>query len=401
MRVLVSFPLGRSTTNPYLIQLSDQLAPEPVVLGFSWRRALTEQYDVFHAHWPEALLHGTSPARSRARRVLFRALLLRLRLARRRIAVVRTVHNLRSHEYGSRTERRLLERFDDTTSLWITLNPTTPTPATAPVVTIEHGDYRDWFRGVSVPASVPGRLVYFGLIRPYKSVPALIQSFARLPAGPDGDALSLRVVGQPSSADIGAEVLLSATADDRVNVSLGHASDADLGAEIGRAELVVLPYREMHNSGAALLALSLARPILVPSNAVTEALSREVGPGWVHTYATVLTAEVLLAALTRVRALRPPEADARPNLGARAWPAIAASHRQAYAQALQTVRPAESAPPASVPAATVPATTVPATTSAAGSGFVEQPVVGSESTVGGGQVAEHGVGGAVLPEGGH
>ncbi|MCU1447382.1 glycosyl transferase [Cryobacterium sp.] len=390
MRVLVSFPLGRSTTNPYLIQLSDQLAPEPVVLGFSWRRALTEQYEVFHAHWPEALLHGTTPLRSRARRVLFRALLLRLRLARHQIAVVRTVHNLRSHEYGSRVERRLLERFDDATSLWITLNATTPTPATAPVVTIEHGDYRDWFTGVSVPASVSGRLVYFGLIRPYKGVPGLIQTFARLPAGPNGDALSLRVVGQPASVDIGAEVLLAATSDDRVNVSLGHASDADLAAEIGRAELVVLPYREMHNSGAALLALSLARPILVPSNAVTEALSVEVGPGWVHTYSTVLTAEVLLAALTRVRALRPLDADARPDLTARAWPAIAAAHREAYTQALRTLRRPAPAPPVPEAAATVPV----------GSGFGEQPVVGSESTVGGGQVAEHGVGGAVLPEGG-
>jgi beta-1,4-mannosyltransferase len=400
MRVLVSFPLGRSTTNPYLIQLSDQLAPEPVVLGFSWRRALTEQYDVFHAHWPEALLHGTTPARSRARRVLFRALLLRLRLARRQIAVVRTVHNLRSHELGSRVERRLLERFDETTSLWITLNPTTPTPAAAPVVTIEHGDYNDWFRGVPVPAQVSGRMVYFGLIRPYKGVPGLIQAFARLPAGPNGDALSLRVVGQPTSADIGAEVLLSATSDDRVKVSLGHASDADLAAEIGSAELVVLPYREMHNSGAALLALSLARPILVPSNAVTEALSVEVGPGWVHTYSAELTAEVLLAVLTRVRSLRRPGADERPDLSARAWPDIAAAHRRAYEQALRTVRPPASVPGTCVPEAAVPGAAVSAPPVPVGSGFGEQPVVGSESPVGGGQVAEHGSGGAVLPEGG-
>lgn len=374
MRVLVSFPTGRSTTNPYLVQLTEQLGPEPAVSGFSWRRALTEQYDVFHAHWPEALLHGTTPARSRLRRVLFRALLLRLRLTRHRVAVVRTVHNLRSHENGLRVERRLLERFDDATSLWIRLNPTTPVPATAPVVTIEHGDYRDWFAAVTVPASVPGRLVYFGLIRPYKNVPGLIQSFARLPAGADRDALSLRVLGRPTSTDIGAEVLLSATADDRVTVSLGHASDDDLGAEIGWAELVVLPYREMHNSGAALLALSLARPILVPSNAVTEALRAEVGRAWVHTYPGVLTTEILQDALNRVRALRPPETDARPDLTARAWPVIADAHRQAYAEAMLMVRS-----PAGVCSPAVHAD----------SGFAEQPVVGSESAVGAGQVTEH------------
>jgi beta-1,4-mannosyltransferase len=383
MRVLQSFPAGRSTTNPYLVQLTDQLAPEPVVLGFSWRRALTEQYDVFHAHWPEALLHGTTPTRSRARRLLFRALLLRLRLNRRRVAVVRTVHNLRSHETGLRAERRLLDRFDSATSFWIRLNPTTPTPAAAPAMTIEHGDYRDWFAGVAVPAAQPGRLVYFGLIRPYKGVPGLIQAFSRLAAGPDDDPLSLRVVGRPTSADIGAEVLLSATADDRIDVSLGHASDGDLGAEIGQAELVVLPYREMHNSGAALLALSLARPILAPSNAVTEALRAEVGRAWVHTYSGVLSADVLRDALGRVRALRSPDPDARPNLSARAWPDIANAHRRAYAQALSSVRS-----PAMPTVGPRPA----------GSGVAEQPGVGIETTVGVGQVGEHRGGGAILPE---
>jgi beta-1,4-mannosyltransferase len=116
MRVLQSFPAARSTTNPYLVQLTDQLAPEPEVLGFSWRRALTDHYDVFHAHWPEALLHGTTPFRSWVRRILFRALLFRLRLSRRQVAVVRTIHNLRSHETGPRVERRLLERFDGASS---------------------------------------------------------------------------------------------------------------------------------------------------------------------------------------------------------------------------------------------------------------------------------------------
>ena len=382
MRVLVSFPTGRSTTNPYLIQLSARLAPDPVVLGFTWRRALTGQYDVFHAHWPEALLHGSNPARGRARRLLFRALLLRLRLSPHRIAVVRTVHNLRSHETGLRVERRLLERFDAITSFWIRLNPTTPTPAAVASMTIVHGDYRDWFAGVAVPASVPGRLVYFGLIRPYKGVPGLIQAFSALATGPDGDPVSLRVVGQPTSADIGAEVLLSATAVDRVNVSLGHASDADLALEIGQAELVVLPYREMHNSGAALLALSLVRPILAPSNPVTEALRDEVGRSWVHTYAGALTADVLREALGRVRSLRPSHSDARPDLSSRAWPDIAAAHRQAYAQAVQAARPAA-------------ATTQEA--GAAGS-VTEQPGVGDKPAVGVGQISEHGGGGPILPE---
>jgi len=385
MRVLQSFPAGRRTTNPYLVQLSDRLGPDPEVWGFTWWRALTGQYDVLHAHWPEALLHGTTPARSLARRWLFRALVLRLRLNRRRTALVRTVHNLRSHETGPRVERRLLERFDRATTLWIRLNPTTPVPRDAPVATIEHGDYRDWFDQLDVPVMVPGRLVFFGLIRPYKAVPGLIEAFSALPAGPHGDALSLRVVGRPSSADIGAEVSLAARSDERVQLSLGHAEDAELAAEIGQAELVVLPYREMHNSGAAVLALSLARPILVPGNSVTDALRREVGTGWVYTYSGALTPDVLRQTLARLRAERSPDATvaAQPNLSGRAWPVVAAAHREAYARAVRVAR----APRA---AATVPAW--------AGSGTVEQPPVGGEATVDAGQVGQHGSPTAVAPE---
>ncbi|MBM4515638.1 hypothetical protein GS432_01345 [Rhodococcus hoagii] len=55
---------------------------------------------------------------------------------------------------------------------------------------------------------------------------------------------------------------------ERVSSALGFAPDADLVREISMSEMVVLPYRFMHNSGAVLLALSLDRPVLVPDNEV-------------------------------------------------------------------------------------------------------------------------------------
>ena len=375
MRVLQSFPTGRSTTNPYLVQLEAELGPEPEVLGFTWRTALTGQYDVFHVHWPEALLHGSTPARTLARRMLFRALLLRLRLRRSRTAVVRTVHNLRSHEAGSRTERALLERFDRLTTLWIRLNPTTPVSDEASVRTIEHGDYITWFNAAELGPSLPGRLVYFGLIRPYKAVPDLITTFSALRTGPDGGPVSLRVVGNPTTTDLGAEVTLAALADDRVTVSLGHATDAELAAEVAQAELVTLPYRELHNSGAAILALSLARPILVPSNPVTEALRTEAGRGWVYTYRGTLTPDQLGRALDRCRAEQPGR-SARPDLTNRAWPVVAAKHREAYAAALARIRVG---------------------TRSRGSA-AEQPGVGGEAPIDLGKVTENDIPAATVPQ---
>jgi len=335
MRVLQSFPAGLST-NPYLVQLCAHLAPEPEVLGFTWHRALARHYDVFHVHWPDALLRGSNSVRSSGRRMLFRLLLLRLWIGRNRTAVVRTLHDSHGQGLGPGTaaERDLLARLDRRTTLWIRLNPAAPVSGGREVRTIQHGDYREWFTPTGAIDRVPGLLLYFGLIRPNKGVADLIDAFTALAAGPDDDPVSLRVVGSPTTTDVGAEALLAAVADTRVSVSLGHAGDAELAGEISQCELVVLPYRDEFGSEASVLALSLGRPILVPSDPTAEALSAEVGRGWVFTYPGVLSAAVLASALARCRAARS-ESQAQPDLSARAWPVIAAQHRSAYASAVK------------------------------------------------------------------
>lgn len=340
MRVLQSFPQGRATTNPYLLQLGRSLGPHVEVLGFTWRRALTARYDVFHAHWPEVLLQGRTPGRALARRILFRLFLTRLRL--RRTAVVRTVHNLHSHESASPRDQRLLQRFDQRTILWIRLNPFTPVPLGALKHTILHGDYRDWYSAHSPGAPVSGRLLYFGLIRPYKGIDVLVDAFRQLGLGAPDDvgssataAVSLRIVGSPQSPELAQRLQLSAADDPRIEFVLRHATDAELAEAIGAAELVVLPYAEMHNSGAALLALSLDRPVLVPRNETTNALAEEVGVDWVLTYDRPLSAQTLADAVARTRR---PRSTPAPDLSHRRWAVGAADHVAAYDRAVQARR---------------------------------------------------------------
>ena len=334
MRVLQSFPEGRTTTNPYLLQLSRALCPHVEVLGFTWVRALTGRYDVLHVHWPEILLQGRTPARAFARRMLFRLFLARLWLSH--IAVVRTVHNVLSHESVSRQEERLLDRFDHCTTLWIRLNPFTPLPVGALERTIAHGDYRAWYAAHTPGTPVPGRLLFFGLIRSYKGVDTLIHSFRQLDRDTaDGVIPTLRIVGSPQPKELARRVQLQAAGDARIRCALHHASDVELADAISAAELVVLPYAEMHNSGAALLALSLNRPVLVPQNVVTRALANEVGPGWVLTYDGPLSAKILGDALVQARR---PRSTPSPELSSRRWTRIASDHVEAYEYALHARR---------------------------------------------------------------
>lgn len=108
--------------------------------------------------------------------------------------------------------------------------------------------------------------------------------------------------------------------------------DPTLAREIGQAELVVLPFRRLFNSGSLLLALSLERPVLVPRNEASLALAREVGPGWVHLYDGELQSQTLAWALDQVRSI--PRAAA-PDFSRREWRDAGLRHYQAYLAALR------------------------------------------------------------------
>ncbi len=328
--VLQSFPAPRPTTNPYLVQLRAALDATPGVRveTFSWRAALTGHQDVFHVHWPEILLEGSTPARAALRRVLAWALVARLRL--RGTPVVATMHNLRAHESAPGRRSSFLRALSALTVLRVRINAATELGAARPSVLIPHGHYRDWFAPFPEPATVPGRVVSVGLLRPYKGADVLLRAFAGTRAGmPDA---SLVIAGRPSTPELAQELAELADADDRVRLDLRFVPDADFVREIGRAELVALPHRDMHNSGGALAALSLARPVLVPDNAANRLLATEVGDGWVHTYSGELTARDLLNALGGLRAhppLRPPD------LSARGWDTAGRDHLTAYRRAVE------------------------------------------------------------------
>jgi glycosyltransferase involved in cell wall biosynthesis len=309
--------------------LWQRLQEEPglEVSTFTYRQALTGRYDVFHAHWPEVLVSGHSSLKKLVRQALFLALLVRIRL--RRTPIIQTVHNLRLPTGISRRERWLLLLAQRLITLRIRLNETTELPAGSPSATILHGHYRDWFAAHAVPAPQPGRVTFFGLVRQYKGIDGLITAFRDTAGTMPG--LSLRVAGQPSTEELAAALRAAADGDDRITLSFHFLSDAELVHEVGQAELVVLPYREMHNSGGALAALSLGRPVLVPDNENNRRLSDEVGPGWVFRYSGALTGRHITDALT---ALRAEPAGSAPDLTRRQWEHAATEHLAAYRAAV-------------------------------------------------------------------
>lgn len=329
LRVLQSFQAPRGTSNPYVTQLLQGLEArvDVEVDSFTFRRLLTGRYDVFHVHWPDVLLRGSSPTKTLVRRVLVGGALVVL--AVRRTVVVRTVHNVVAHEGHGRVEGWLVRGIDRRTRGWVHLNAWTPRQGPGPVVVILHGHYRDWYRGRPVPDPVPGRLLMLGQLRRYKGVQPLLAAMAAARSD-----VSLRLVGHAADDTIVDLVRRAETADPRVTTALGRFSDDVVPTEIGRAQVVVLPYGSDGNSGAALLALSLRRPVLVPAGPVTDALAWEVGEAWVQRYAGDLTAAHLEAALDATDPL-PPGA---PDLHRRDWASAVDAHVELYRTVISRAR---------------------------------------------------------------
>lgn len=329
LTVLESFPIPKPTTNPYLIMLGRELENQPgiSILNFTWKTALLRRYDVFHVHWPEIMVNGTSPLKKAVRQTM--TLMLLVKLMTCRIPIVRTVHNIRPPKDISKREELILGLIDRATALRIGLNPSSKLPGREIQVTIVHGHFIDWFANENQCASITGRLVYTGFIRRYKGVERLIQALQDLDRGQD---FTLVVRGKPSSSELAASISSLAMRDARITLDLTFLSDSDLVLTITSSELVVLPYQFMHNSSAVLAALSLNRPVLVPRNEVNDALSQEVGEGWIYMFDGEISAADIV---TAVGSLRSRGRVPKPDLTGRGWDKIASDHVKAFNMAVK------------------------------------------------------------------
>lgn len=331
IRVVESFAKPRPTTNPYISQLAKSLDRESdcELILFSFSGAIFGSYDVFHVHWPEVIYCGSTPLKSLRRQILTAAILVRIQLSG--VALVRTRHNI-ARPAGMNRREMLLDRwFDRLTTLNICLNATADSTVNVPSRLVPHGHYREWFPPAQFSAQVTGRLAYFGLIRRYKGVEGLVGSFLRTRTS----GLTLSVSGKPSTTVLSEQLVRTAEGDDRVTFDFRFLADHDLVSVVTAAELVVLPYVFMHNSGATLAALSLNRPVLVPDTEVNRALSVEIGPGWVYMFTGAITSEAIDTALAELRT-SPPEKE--PNLEARDWESVGTRHVAAFRDALDLKR---------------------------------------------------------------
>ena len=319
--------------NPYTWLLYTHLADLGVqVTDFTFGRALRGGYDVLHLHWPEKPMVGNSAFARLAGAAGGRVVLEAARL--HGASVVWTTHNARPHEgrnsllerwYWAGVMRRVNGLLHPSAASQTAVETTYPTAARLPHAVVHMGHFRGSYpdqvsrEEARADLGLPDGAVvvtFLGLLRRYKNVPHLVRTVRALP--PERNAILLVARQAPRAG---------ARAGDRARGGPGSARaarpgrvpDEDVQRYLRAADLVVLPFSDITNSGSALLALSFDRPVLVPRLGAMGELQALLGPEWVHTYEGDLTPAILDEAIAWARRPRPARAD----LSSLEWGAIA------------------------------------------------------------------------------
>ncbi len=333
---VVAFPAyWNRALNPYNALLYEHLRPMvDGVSEYEHRRLMPREVDIFHVHWPDRVILGRNVFRSAARAILF---LVRLALVKRKGAkIVWTVHNLAPHEeVASHLTKAYWPIFLSLVNGVIYLSDESRKQAEAfhPALrakrraVIPHGHYRPM---VAENGGLPDRgaarqalglpsdqfiFLHFGQIRGYKNVPLLVTEFASL----QRSDLALVIAGGVAEAGaIVEECRAAAVGASNIHFDFRHIPDGDLLRYLAAADVVVLPYRRVLNSGSILLALSANRRTIAPRTGSLAEIAAQVGPRWVLAYDGELTRDLLAEACT----LRLQDAEV-PDLAFYDWKSIA------------------------------------------------------------------------------
>jgi beta-1,4-mannosyltransferase len=310
------------------------------VSEYSLKKLVTSGYDVFHVHWPDGSLNYKNPVSCLMRIFYFFTVLCIAKI--RGAKIIWTVHNLHPHEsFHPIFERAFWIVFLRMLDGYISLSESGHflAQSTYPALRRIHGEVtrfghfrnvypdsmsRDDARkrlGISSDARV---LLFLGLIRPYKNVPELIRVFRETGCH---DSL-LVIAGECNDHDLEGEVRRSAEGDCRIRLHLDFIPCEEIQIYFKASNLTVLPYKDILNSGAALLSLSFSVPVLVPDKGAMQELKLNFGEGWVRTYHGVLEPETLMDALVAVASSR----SGGPDMTEYGWDKIAKRTLQFYSR---------------------------------------------------------------------
>lgn len=314
MRILASPAFANKKINPYNALLYGEMnAIAPGIAEYSHKKALWEKFDILHFHWPDGFINPPGLLKAWQRVFLFALVIIAAKA--RGAKIVWTVHNIRPHDaWHPLLAQAFMNGFIRCCDGFIFMSEQSRKtffeeyrlPAEIPNAIIPHGHYRN-----SYPAAIERSfarqqlglpqekqlLLSFGMIKPYKNIDALIETFVQ--AQPDNYVLV--IAGNTDSPELATRLQELKGANENVYLFLKFIPDDELHWYFSAADIVILPYKAILNSGALLLALSFSKPVIAPAIGAFLSLQQELGTQWINCYANDLQPETLAAAITQLQ----------------------------------------------------------------------------------------------------
>lgn len=240
---------------------------------------------IFHLHWIdpwiEQMFWTTHPVKRSIK--LF---LMAMDIALCRLLGVHTywtIHNLVSHEskdaaWELRIRRRIARLvsgcFVHSRSALGLLEQNYGFPLAAKTSVVPHASYVGQY-----PAANPGAVtlmryelglgeadfvyLFLGSIRKYKGIEGLIDAFGKIRTS----GARLVIVGSVLDPALKDWLREAASKDERIVLRIGYVPDEALPVYLDLASVVVLPFAQTLTSGSALLAMTFAKPLILPEAA--------------------------------------------------------------------------------------------------------------------------------------
>ena len=319
MRILASPAFSNERVNPYNALLYREMQKLGVPVDeYSHRKAVLEPYDIVHFHWPDGYMNERGFFKAWQRIALFVLIITLLKL--KGTKVVWTAHNVAPHDaFRPALSQRFMNWFIQRCDGLIFMSEDSKNaffkqyqaPQQLKYAIIPHGHYRN-----SYPAAIDQQqakatlgllpdkkvLLFFGMIKPYNNVDTLIKVFNQAQL----EQYTLVVAGSPETSALANDIKHLAESNPDVHVFLRFIPDNELHTYLSAADIVVLPYKAIFNSGALLLALSFDKPVIAPHIGAMVVLQKQLGEQWIHSYRDDFQTQTLQQAIAQLETAERP-----------------------------------------------------------------------------------------------
>jgi beta-1,4-mannosyltransferase len=244
--------------------------------GNFFRTALLRwRADILHFHWlhPYMIRRSAAATLLRSLRLLIELRLLTLFGQR----IIWTVHNLKNHDNRHlQLERWFTKRFAHLCSAIIAHSDAAAHEAatafdiidSSQIHVVPHGNYIGCYPNEVSRAAAREKLgldsdsivfLFLGRIEAYKAVSELIREFKTVPKD-----LHLLVAGKPADPETEETIRKEIGATQNIAFHPGFVAEDRIQFYMNACDAVILPYRDVLTSGAAMLAMSFGRAGIAP-----------------------------------------------------------------------------------------------------------------------------------------